>query len=644
MPNKTIWAQDEFEESNGDPYSDWYFGVGKDFALRNLLRKRDDPEAAVALTIDLTDLSGAVPVARAQQSPVQQATPKPERVRYPTSLRPDDVTSRSDPGKPEPYVAPPHLANLAKEDLRKLVVVAVIDDGINVANERFVDANGRSRVDFAWVQDMPLSGNVLFGSEITGTQIDTARRNFNDPSAVLSELGLIDFSRPGATALARRASHGTHMADLAAGYGRGDPGYQEAHLRRIITVQLPFLMTQETSGATYAPFLLRAIEFVLARAESMRSGLGLDRLPVVINWSYATSGGPHNGAGQIERILEAQLPSDTVPTGIQAQIVLPAGNRRLARQHAVITTDRRTKKTLTLPWRIQPGDQTSSFLEIWLPIDAVPDLEIALPGEAATTVNALQTPQLLRYGGPQGDVVARVAIDDAGSGRQRILIAVVPTEIYDSARRPAPAGTWTVTVSATLTKGQRIEAWVQRDEAPYRYRTNARQSYFDDPAYEKFDRQGRPQVVDSGSSIVKRVGTQSGIATNPASLVVAGYAMDSGDAAPYSGCGDLGSPHGPYSPDVAAISDRSPSQPGILASGTLTGTTLPINGTSVAAPQVTRLLADKMAAGEPTFEAAKGALIADAAGQDTARGLPPLPAELAGSGRLGPVGHRPFRT
>ena len=49
-------------------------------------------------------------------------------------------------------------------------------------------------------------------------------------------------------------------------------------------------------------------------------------------------------------------------------------------------------------------------------------------------------------------------------------------------------------------------------------------------------------------------------------------------------------------PDAMAVSDDSHAHRGILAAGTRSGSTVPMNGTSVAAPQITRWIAERMAA------------------------------------------------
>lgn len=87
-------------------------------------------------------------------------------------------------------------------------------------------------------------------------------------------------------------------------------------------------------------------------------------------------------------------------------------------------------------------------------------------------------------------------------------------------------------------------------------------------------------------------------------------------------------------PDLAAVSDASPSLPGILATGTYSGSMVRLNGTSVAAPQAVRALADEIAAGG-SVETLKGRTVQP---QGVAPGEPPADHPL----RLG-AGLLPFR-
>jgi hypothetical protein len=488
---------------------------------------------------------------------------------------------------------------------RRLVITAVIDDHVNVFHDRFAGPRG-TRVDCAWFQDGPFGGDVAFGREFAKPEIDRLRASGAGEDAILRRTGLVEMAAPGANPLALRASHGTHVLDLAAGAeaAAADPNW------RIVAVSLPSLVTFDTSGATLGTFFLLALQYVLRRAREIAEACGCPATTLVVNCSYGISGGPHDGTHFIERTID-KLVAEAEPAFDGIHVVLPAGNGNLDRGHAVAETDAKGERRLdlALPWRIQPADQTASYLEIWLPPGASDvSLEVRPPGELAALPG-------IRSGGAMllsadgtaapGQVLARVHRARVGE-RERILLAVAPTERPGSAVQAAPSGVWEVAVGATVTGTARIEAWIQRDISPIGSRVQGRQSYFDDPRHARFGPGGRRVTDDSAvpPGVVRHRGTLNGIATGPRTQVVAGYPGDllGIDAAAYSG---TGRPDGPC-PDLAAPSDRSRVSRGVLGAGTMSGARLALNGTSVAAPAVARAIASEALGTVPEASPAQG--------------------------------------
>lgn len=486
---------------------------------------------------------------------------------------------------------------------RPLVITGVIDDHINVFHNRFT-LDGATRVDFAWFQDgermaptsLGVPPPVPFGREITKAEIDAVEA---PDDALLRSFGLVDFGRAGANPLALRASHGTHVADIAA----GSPGVVPRDKNwRVIAVSLPSLVTFDTSGATLGPCFLMGMQYIIRRARELAKAYER-RVTLVINCSYGISGGPHDGQHFIEQAIAeliAPVRSDPDLTAGDPDldaihVVLPAGNSNLDRGHAsrlAVTGEEQTE--LMLPWRIQPGDQTPSYLEIWMPAEAE-DVEIAIraPGaHAAQYFNALEGAMVLTDDGrtDPGGVAARLHRGTVG-GRKRFVLVVAPTACLTPGVAVAPHGLWHVTARARIPTGARIEAWIQRDTSPVGAKVQGRQSYFDDPSYVRFDKEGRLRADDPHNtrSVARRRGTLNGIATGGQAVVVAGYVLgrEGIDAASYSatGFGDG------RDPTVAAVSDRSRVVKGVLAAGTLSGTKVAINGTSVAAPAIAREIA-----------------------------------------------------
>jgi hypothetical protein len=193
------------------------------------------------------------------------------------------------------------------------------------------------------------------------------------------------------------------------------------------------------------------------------------------------------------------------------------------------------------------------------------------------------------------------------SGRGVFLIAVNPSAVLEQgegATPVAPFGIWRLKLrDISLEPDEYVNAWIQRDDAPYGYPTVGRQSYFDDPAYQRFDLGGREIEVDDGSSVVKRSRAFNAIATGERTVVIGGVLRRELRPAKYSAGGPVEQQFGskqPYrtGPEALAISDDSVVLEGTLAAGTRSGSVGAMNGTSVAAPLITRWIVEQLAAGQ----------------------------------------------
>lgn len=525
------------------------------------------------------------------------------------------LRARSVPRAPSPPPAP-DWDRPEGIDPAKAVIVAAIDDAINIVHERFRLPGGGTRIDFAWHQDGRAreTTDPPFGREWTRAEIDSAvEASGGDEDAALRSLQLIDFSRLGLNPLARRATHGTHVLDLAAGSDPRGKDAGELTNRRIIAVQIPTIVTEETSGALLGLCLLAAVQYILKRARTISESLKI-AVPVVINFSYAIAGGPHNGRHFVERAFDAVIEDHRrrlTEAGVRGaekaivEVVMPAGNRHLARCHAVAKAGPGPRRTvLSLDWVIPAGDRSPNYLELWLPRAARNVRLSVVAPSARRPANVKLQPeqaQVLCDEDVSGPGRAQIVVAWAHYTRhvggpfdflkRRVLLAIAPTDIPGSDRRPSPAGTWEVTLRADIAAGEQLDAWIQRDEPPLGYRSRGQQSYFEDPLYERFDEKGDLKDEDNDHSTVQRRGSLSAIATSERFVVVGGYRFRNGYPAFYS----ASSGKGMRMPDAMAVVDTSRHLGGILAAGTRSGSRVAINGTSIAAPQVARWLADRLA-------------------------------------------------
>ena len=510
--------------------------------------------------------------------------PAPETRSEPDSEQPEPA------GEPEPGT----------------VVIGIIDDGLAFAHERFRLSADETRVEYLWLQDGDAEGSTVpYGRELRKADIDGLLRH-DQPGHVVDEddlyrrAGAIDFRRRRPQSIARRAAHGTHVMGLACGY---DFRHRSRRDRPIVCVQLPATTTEDTSGATLDDYGLDAIRYILDRADAIARRRGSGRLPVVINLSYGNVAGPHDGSSNLEQAIDDLVCArrETAPT----EVVLPAGNSNLARLHAQVSLD---GQPVDLHWRVLPDDATPSFMEVWLPrtlwqpLDSSRvSLRVMAPGGQLSDPLREEPGAGTQLRSDDEEVLCEaryryVPGRPGEPGRGVFLVALQPSTpppaplATDQPATPvAASGVWTVRLEKSPDSGALVvEAWIQRDDTPFGFRRRGRQSYFDEPCYVPFDAQGHPIEIDDHPDQppckVKRAGSGNAIATGATTTVIAGRLRKERRLASYSARADQ-----------SEVSDDSLVHGGVLAAGTRSGSIVAMRGTSVAAPQRTRWLADQLA-------------------------------------------------
>jgi hypothetical protein len=522
--------------------------------------------------------------------------------------------------------SPPSEAKHSGQSGRPEVVSAVIDDGVAFGHDRFWDAPEATRIEYVWDQLVPateMTGTWGYGRQIDKRDPaegidrklqDSRQAGLVDEDKFYRLMRQVDHSLPGHKPLSLRAAHGAHVMDIACnGFGRLQPG-----TRPIVAVQLPTATTADTSGATLAPQIYNGLCYVMDRASAIAANAGTGQLPVVVNVSYGIIAGPHDGSSPLEQAMDELLDSanpvdaEGNPTAPPFRVVLPAGNNFHSRCHANVCLPK--AKARELHWRALPDDWTETYVEIWMPDRD----ESGNPASLAVTITAPDGTST----GAFSEGVVQELLADAGlagwaayyppgvAGRRALLrLSLAPTGWPDGGMNLAPAGLYRLRIENTgKAEVKDIHAWIQRDDTPLGYRRRGRQSYFDDPKYQRFDNAGRliesdpvapPGVEDS---YVKRDGTLNAIATGKHPIVVGGLRRSDWKPAAYTGSGPVVLPPGRGSPcnegpDVLTISDDTPSHSGVLAAGARSGSAVPLQGTSVAAPQIASWVAEELAQG-----------------------------------------------
>lgn len=522
---------------------------------------------------------------------------------------------------PLPDAAPPR---------RDIVVTAVIDDSIGIANERFRNVDGTTRVRQYWAQAVEAAevhagkATVVIGQEFSGAEVDTHL------AAAPSEPAFYRALRQQATAQARAPegatnaagrfgepgfrqpvglldSHGTHVMDLAA----GAPMQQAPADRPIVAVEVPALATLDTSGARLNSFALQALMRVIDWADSWTdpdTGETV-RVSLVVNFSFGISAGPKDGTGFLEtemgRLIDARNAE-----GLPTKLVLPSGNNY--RDQLTAAAQVPAGESRSIDWRVLPADHSVSYLELRLPTAAKSEVTLTTPNGDSVTVG--RDPAVHAWTGADGTPLGAVYIRPSPSvaGRTRITIALAPTVGFDPARPRAPAGAYRVTISNTGTAALPFWADVQRDDTPTGYPIHGRQSYLEDDGVRDRDPDLKDYDRPTASSAIRRAGTMSAFATSASPHIFAVGGSFADDTRPGMGVPEATEPSyytasGPtrapaaHNPALGAITEEGRAHPGVMAAGTFSGGTSLVSGTSAAAPQIARGIVDILA-DDPTAD------------------------------------------
>lgn len=498
------------------------------------------------------------------------------------------------------------LSGIAADDN----IVAIIDTDIAFANARFRKSIAQTRIGAYWDQDASsgVASPLFLGRAIKASDIDTLLATFNqdgnvDEHALYAQYFSENYSPKSYHRLPTRLGHGTHVLDVMAGGDVSDS--------TIIAVDLRSEAVDATQGNFIFPWVAMALLWIAGLTSS-------GKVPH-INYSFGGLAGRHDGKGPLEILLDFYLQSSRA-----SAITIPAGNFFDTETHASFHgSDLQSGKTLG--WRVQPDDGTSNALEVWLPECDKDDPQISLTlktpggGFSLTVTDAdLGTYRELR---DRDIVLARVYIQCVSilgilDRRARIAIytrhTAIDRDYYDMhGGRPDLAGLWEISLTAlSLEDDEKVEIWIERDDALGLAKSGARQSYFDAP------RPVWPEVAPE-PHFVRNAGTTSDLATGAKTLVAAGSIRKSRQPALYSSEG-FDCPVR-FPPTAAAICDDSRVHKGVLASGFFSGSTMAMNGTSVSSAVVAHIVGERIAAGEPVTRASIMALAA----ADDGRNIPP---------------------
>lgn len=313
----------------------------------------------------------------------------------------------------------------------KDVVVGIVDSGVDVTHEDFLHPDGTTRVRFYWDQNdsggsppRAAGGDTLyaFGSEWTAADIDGGNLPPGDP-----------------------VGHGSHVAGIAAGSGRGS---RVDSLRyRYVGVAPEADLVVVAADLFLETGVLDAVNYVFTRAADLGK-------PAVVNLSLGSQFGPHDGTTPLEAGINALC-------GPGRLAVAAAGNEGEDRIHAEIHVPPggRDSATVFVP-AYTPGPVLNLFVvDAFYPRSDSLAVTVVTPSGARFGPYALfETAEALTGEGTLFLAHVRWGTTDR---QVQFDVSDFNPDTTSQASVPAPAsGVWTVVFADRSGNGGEVDLWV----------------------------------------------------------------------------------------------------------------------------------------------------------------------------------------
>lgn len=170
----------------------------------------------------------------------------------------------------------------------KGVLVGFLDSGIDYTHPAFRNADGTTRIDY--IND--LSTGKVWNKQ----QIDSALKS-NNPYSIVTEVDL--------------AKHGTHVAGIACAGGNIDKRYYGVAYNS--SIAMVKMTRQGKINSAKSTQLMRGIKFLIEKAKELNK-------PLVINLSFSTNDGAHDGQSLLEKYISTVCSSERI------SFIVAAGN------------------------------------------------------------------------------------------------------------------------------------------------------------------------------------------------------------------------------------------------------------------------------------------------------------------------------
>ena len=302
------------------------------------------------------------------------------------------------------------------------VLVGIVDSGIDLANPDFRNEDGTTRVTALWDQA---------DREYTAKEInDFLNAEGTGQPAVQQPLS------------ADSSGHGTAVAGIAAGNGRGSEGRRYRGAAPESELVIVKMKSPQPGGFPRTTELMTGVDYLIRKAQEMR-------MPVAVNISFGNTYGPHDGSSLVEQYL------NDVSAIWKNVICIGTGNEGTAAGHAagIVSDEEETVQELAVQEREQPFG-----LQIWKSYTDEIDISIISPaGEQAGPFREKTGAQ--RYLTGSTELLVYYGEPKPYSVRQEIFIAFLPMRDY------VDSGVWQIVLTPRLIVAGTYQMWLPAQAA-----------------------------------------------------------------------------------------------------------------------------------------------------------------------------------
>ena len=302
------------------------------------------------------------------------------------------------------------------------VLVGIVDSGIDLTNADFRNEDGTTRIAALWDQaDREFTSEEI--NEFLNAQ-GSERPAVRPPLSVDS------------------SGHGTAVAGIAAGNGRGSEGRRYRGAAPESELVIVKMKSPQPGGFPRTTELMTGVDYLIRKAQEMR-------MPVAVNISFGNTYGPHDGSSLVEQYL------NDVSAIWKNVICIGTGNEGTAAGHAAgtVSDEEEMVQELAVQEREQPFG-----LQIWKSYTDEIDISIISPaGEQAGPFREKTGAQ--RYLTGSTELLVYYGEPKPYSVRQEIFIAFLPMRDY------VDSGVWQIVLTPRLIVAGTYQMWLPAQAA-----------------------------------------------------------------------------------------------------------------------------------------------------------------------------------